>query len=181
MWWMISGKAPASSSPGRLGRRRIYRPQRPGKGSTVVLWWMHGVVVDRLWSCAAAGCSAHCSVVVQGAANRSLPELSEVVCLLGRKPLLLSEPAMVTPAGATYLLGGIAVMVTSPSRLLGKPHVPGPSETADGGALRVAFLLEGISLVDYVVAAHCGLDGGGGVAGWRWCARRNDPGVDSAP
>ena len=46
---------------------------------------------------------------------------SEVVCSLGRKPLLLPEPAMVTPAGAAYLLGGIAVMVTSPSRLLGKP------------------------------------------------------------
>ena len=45
----------------------------------------------------------------------------EVVCSLGRKPLLLPEPAMVTPAGAAYLLGGIDVMVTSPSRLLGKP------------------------------------------------------------
>ena len=44
-----------------------------------------------------------------------------MVYSLGRKPLLLSEPAMVTPAGAAYLLGGITVMVTSPSRLLGKP------------------------------------------------------------
>ena len=46
---------------------------------------------------------------------------SEVVCSLGRKPLLLPEPEMMTPAGAAYLLGGITVMVTSPSRLLGKP------------------------------------------------------------
>ena len=54
-------------------------------------------------------------------ATRSIRCLLEVVCSFGRKPLLLPEPAMVTPAGAAYLLEGIAVMVTSPSRLLGKP------------------------------------------------------------
>ena len=46
---------------------------------------------------------------------------SEVVYSLGRKPLLLSESAMVMLVCAAYLLGGIVVMVTSPSRLLGKP------------------------------------------------------------
>ncbi|XP_048574135.1 nicotianamine aminotransferase 1-like [Triticum urartu] len=39
---------------------------------------------------------------------------------------------------------------------------------ADGGAIRVAFLPEGISLVDCVVDAHCGLVGGGGAADFCW-------------
>ena len=138
-------------------------------------------MVDRIWSRAAAGCNDSCSVVVQGAAIRSLP------VLLGGG--LLTWAKATAPAGVSD--GDAHACRLPPWRhrchgdfpfeVPGETHVPGLSGTADGGAFRVAFLPEGISLVDCVVAAHCGLVGGGGAAGFCWCARRSDPGVDSAP
>ena len=82
---------------------------------------------------------------------------------------------MATPAGVAYLLGGVAVKVTFPLKLQGKPLFLVLPELSMAAHFCVAILLEGIDLVDLCGRSLCGSDGGGGATGlestvvvW-WC------------
>jgi hypothetical protein len=68
---------------------------------------------------------------------------------------------MGTPAGVAYLFGGVAVLVTSPLKLQGKPLFLVLPERSMAAHFCIAFLLEGISLVDS--CSRCSLR-----VGW-WC------------
>ena len=58
---------------------------------------------------------------VQGAVLHDLSMLLGGGILTWAKALLLPEPAMATPAGAVYLRGGGAVMVSAPPKTRGNP------------------------------------------------------------
>lgn len=70
---------------------------------------------------------------------------------------------MAAPAGVAYLLGGVAVKVTFPSKLQGKPLFLVLPERAMAAHFCVAILLEGIVLVD--LCGRCFLR----VGWWWWC------------